>query len=102
MAIDFGRCFSSVKVKVDDLVKNKIFPPLLEGMKERGIDKALGFLNSSLSPRPAPIEGEGGILDLLGFQQGSNNKILKTLPSIRNSREDVNRKKGFSCFPFAQ
>ncbi len=46
-------------MEIDGLVKSKIPLPWREGMKGRGIDNVLEILNSSPSPRPSPVEGEG-------------------------------------------
>jgi len=44
------------------------FPlPWWEGMKGRGIDNLLEFLDSSPSPQPSPVKGEGVFLTFYEF-----------------------------------
>jgi len=50
------------KFKLDDLVKSKFSLPWREGMKRRGINNLARFIDSSPSPQPSPVKGEGVFL----------------------------------------
>ena len=46
----------------DEIVNSKFPLPSWEGMKGRGMNKQMKLFNSSPSPRPSPIKGEGVLL----------------------------------------
>jgi hypothetical protein len=70
--------------KVDNFVKSKFPLPWWEGMKGRGMDKALKFFYSSPPPQPSPINGEGVFLtfyEIIKFNvQRSMFKVQRSRP----------------------
>ena len=51
--------FRICKNKFDVLAKSKIFPPLVEEMKGRGVNNLAKTLDYSPSPQASPVKGEG-------------------------------------------
>ena len=51
----------------DDLVKSKISPPLAGGDEGEGGNNLAKFLESSPSPKPSPLKGEGVFLTFFEF-----------------------------------
>ncbi len=66
---------------VGDLVKSRIPPPLPAGRQGRGVKNLLEFIDSSPSPQPSPVEGEGSFLTSYGIiMVGLFNSVTDVVP----------------------